>query len=306
MSEEKSRILVVDDERSNINVLGTILSERYDVSIALNGARALQLAVTNPQPDMILLDIQMPAMDGYEVCRRLKAAPETQNIPVIFITVMTTEEDECRGLELGAVDYITKPFRPSIVLARIKVHLELKKKRDLLERLSTQDVLTGLANRRRFQDYLGHEWRRSVRAETALSLILLDIDHFKQFNDHYGHLLGDDCLRQVAQAIVGRLKRATDLVARYGGEEFVCVLPDTSLEGAIKVAKKLHAAVCALAIPHEYSSVASHVTVSLGIATTVPTPRSEPTSLLQDADQRLYAAKKAGRNRLVWDASLDH
>lgn len=300
MTESRTKILIVDDERLNIRMLDEILRDEYDISVAVNGEQALKRALAAPPPDMILLDIQMPGMDGYEVCRRLMAHETTRGIPVIFVTSMVDEEDERKGLELGAVDYITKPFRPSIVQARLKNHLELKRQRDLLNRLSSLDGLTGIANRRHFETFIEQEWRRAPRHGLEISLILMDIDHFKKYNDHYGHTAGDDCLKEVARALVDALPRATDLIARYGGEEFVCVLPATDLQGALKVAERLRAAVLSQAIPHAFSGTHDCVTLSLGVACMQPGRGSTtPSDLIVAADRMLYRAKEAGRNRVM-------
>ena len=194
---------------------------------ATNGKEALRIAGSDRPPDLILLDVMMPQLDGYEICRRLKSEESTQNIPVIFVTVRDAVEDEARGLELGAIDYVTKPFNMPIVRARVRNHIELKRRGDDLEALSCLDGLTSIPNRRRFDEVLALEWRRSLRAETWLSLMMMDIDQFKAYNDHYGHPAGDSCIKQVARAIAGCLTRAGDFVARYGGEEFCAVLPES-------------------------------------------------------------------------------
>jgi len=294
-------ILIVDDTPANIEILSAILGLEYGILFATSGLEALALIV-GQTPDLILLDIMMPRMDGYEVCKRLKANPQTWNIPVIFITSLGEEEDEARGLEVGAIDYIAKPISAPIVKARVRNHLELKRYRDMLENLSAVDGLTGIANRRRLDERLTQEWLRGRRNQSPLSVCMVDIDYFKLFNDHYGHAAGDDCLRRVALALASALRRPVDFVARYGGEEFVCVLPDTDADGAALLADKLRDSVAALGIPHAASSVAGHVTISGGVATVVPVGDSSPAQLLEAADRLLYQAKKAGRNRIVTPA----
>ncbi len=296
MVENKPRILVVDDEPINIKVLNAMLKEKYQIYVALNGQQALKRVNTSPRPDMVLLDIKMRGMDGYEVCEKLKSDPETEKIPVIFITSMSDEEDEKKGLELGAVDYITKPFRPDIVMARIENHIKLKHYQDLLEFESHRDGLTGVPNRRRFDELFRREWRRGLQAHSFLSLVMLDIDHFKLFNDHYGHMAGDECLRTVARALQTSLSRPTDFVGRYGGEEFICILPDTNLDRALEEAEKMRTSICDLIIPHSYSNAAQYVTLSLGVATTVPNKADSPNRLIELADRMLYKAKAGGRN----------
>jgi diguanylate cyclase (GGDEF)-like protein len=297
MADTRPKILVVDDIPSNVHVLSRILKDDYDIYFATDGEKALDL-VQARLPDLVLLDIMMPGMDGYEVCARIKADPATHDIPVIFISAKSEVEDETRGLEVGAIDFITKPISPPIVKARVRNHLLLKRQADLLRSLSFLDGLTGIANRRRFDDTMAREWRRCARSHQPLSLVILDVDHFKSYNDHYGHQAGDECLRLVAAVLADRVKRTGDLVARYGGEEFVCLLPETDNDGALQVAERLRGAVEDCAIPHDCSPVASHVTISLGVATVVPVVDESPDQLTQMADQLLYQAKRSGRNRV--------
>ncbi len=302
-NDKRSTILVVDDLPVNIEVLVENLAGDYDVIFATNGHEALELAQSQ-RPDLILLDVLMPGMDGYAVCARLKSDPATSAIPVIFITAMSQEGDERTGLDTGAIDYIAKPFKPHIVRARVRNHLELKRYRDLLENLSMCDGLTGVANRRRFDECMEKEWRRLSRSRMPISLIMIDIDLFKGYNDTYGHLAGDDCLRKVAGALAGVPKRTADLLARYGGEEFACILPETGLSGALVVAETFRQRVMALALPHPSSTVADCVTVSLGIATRIPGPGTKPLDLVEAADYFLYQAKKAGRNQWKSNESM--
>jgi diguanylate cyclase (GGDEF)-like protein len=292
----KQAILIVDDTPANIEILSEVLNVEYEVLFATSGQDALEIAF-DETPDLILLDIMMPNMDGYEVCARLKADSRTRAIPVIFVTAMDQEEDETKGLAVGAIDYLIKPVRPPIVRARVHNHLELKRYRDVLEQLSTTDGLTGVANRRRFDEFLEREWSRARRNQTPISLIMQDIDFFKAFNDHYGHLAGDDCLRQVAHALATNVRRPADLVARYGGEEFVCLLPDTDEKGATWMANRFLETMNDLNIPHAYSEAADHVTLSMGVATLTPLVGQSPAGLVLRADQLLYEAKRNGRNQ---------
>jgi diguanylate cyclase (GGDEF)-like protein len=292
-------VLVVDDVLANIHVLGEGLMADYDVTVATNGRQALEMAASGPAPDLILLDILMPGMDGYEVCRRLKEDPATSHIPVIFITAKSEEQDETRGLAVGAVDYITKPFSMPIVKARVRTHLELKRHRDTLERLSLVDGLTGVPNRRHFDSFIEMAWRQGARASSPLSLLMIDIDYFKGFNDRYGHLAGDDCLRRVARALADNLHRPLDFVARYGGEEFACIVPQTRAAGALHIGELLRATETSLNIPHDMSPAADCVTVSVGIATLVPNRELSPSALIQAADRAVYRAKAGGRNRVA-------
>lgn len=292
-------VMIIDDAPANIRLLNACLVEEYAVRFATSGPTGLEI-VRSQNPDIVLLDVMMPTMDGYAVCAALKADPETRDIPIIFVTAQGDGGDEEKGLSAGAVDYVTKPFIPAIVKARVRIHIELKRLRDQLRRQSVTDELTGLANRRAFDEALTREWSRGVRSGLPLSLVMIDIDFFKGFNDAHGHLGGDACLRQVAQALQAAVpRRIGDLIARYGGEEFAVLLVDTDGEGARKVAERLRSNASALAIPHGRSSVAEVVTVSLGAAALVPNSGKPPTSLVAVADALLYRAKGAGRNRVM-------
>jgi diguanylate cyclase (GGDEF)-like protein len=295
---DKPRILVVDDIAANIKVLNGILGEEYNISFATDWRKGLDVA-RRVRPDIILLDVMMPEIDGYEICRRLKSETETKDIPVIFVTARGSEADEEKGLAIGGADYIAKPFRPAIVRLRVRNLLQLKLQRDKLESLTMTDGLTEIANRRRFDQHLDQEWRRCARMHVPLSVVMIDIDHFKAFNDHYGHAAGDDCLRRIAQALATVPSRAGDLVARYGGEEFACLLPGTDYQGARVIAGRLLESVDDLDIPHARSNIAGKVTISGGVATVTPSRDEEPSSLMRIADSLLYEAKRAGRNRVA-------
>jgi diguanylate cyclase (GGDEF)-like protein len=293
------QVLVVDDVPDNATVICHVIKDLCDLLVAHTGEEALTLARQH-QPDLILLDIRMPEMDGFEVCRRLKADLETAHIPIIFLTALTEPHSEELGLNLGAVDFVTKPFRPPVLKARVRTHLEIAHQRRMLQLLSHSDGLTGVANRRFFGAQLAREFLRLQRLAQPLSLVMIDVDHFKAYNDHYGHLVGDECLGQLAQAIQGALHRPGDLLARYGGEEFVCLLPHTALDGAVLVAQGIVDALRALALPHAASPLGSTLTVSMGVACMSPSPSNSAQQLLADADRRLYLAKNAGRDRIVW------
>ena len=307
------RILVVDDESINIAILTGALGNSYSIIPARSGQQALTLAVEQ-RPDLILLDVLMPNMDGYEVCRQLKASVDTRDIPVIFVTALTDGQAEAFGLELGAVDYLTKPVQSAIVRARVHNHLELKQARDSLSRQVMVDGLTGIANRRRFDQVLVAETRRMRRSGLPLSVIMIDVDHFKRYNDRYGHGAGDVCLRSVARAIAGSLRDQTDCAARYGGEEFGCILPDTGALDAQMIAERIRTAVHALNLAHEDSPTGNRVTISLGVASlaylaqAIPARESDAarqadaaigTTLVALADEQLYDAKRRGRDRVV-------
>ncbi|NLJ75370.1 MAG: diguanylate cyclase [Firmicutes bacterium] len=294
----KQRILIVDDVRLNTKILESALGDEYELSIASNGKEALAMVRTE-MPDLILLDIIMPEMDGYEVCAELQRNEKTRDIPIIFLTALEGDENEAYGLELGAMDYIRKPFNVPVVKAKIRNHLELKKYKDLLKRDIRIDGLTRVANRRRFDEAFEEEKGRSIRSGNPLSILMIDIDLFKAYNDAYGHLQGDDVLRLVAKTLEKSLRRPGDLLARWGGEEFVALLPDTDMDGAYIVAEQLRKAIQDLGIVHEQSSIKRVITVSIGAATSVPGDQSSYRNLLQWADEAMYRAKDLGRNRVV-------
>lgn len=293
----RPRVLIVDDERFNLNTLNALLKDECKIMVATNGEQALKATATG-RPDLILLDVTMPGIGGFEVCRRLKEDPLTHGIPVIFITGLAEAEQETRGLELGAADYITKPFNLAVVRARVRTQLRLKQQSDLLERLAFTDGLTGIANRRAFDQQFEREWQRAVRTGAWLSLLLMDVDHFKPYNDLHGHARGDECLRTVAQSLATRVQRPGDLVARYGGEEFVVLLPDTPPDGAAALAASLLAAVDAAGLAHGASPVGPTVTLSVGGASAVPERSADHTALVVAADAQLYRAKAEGRHRV--------
>jgi diguanylate cyclase (GGDEF)-like protein len=295
MNSPTPRVLIVDDEPANIHALAATLQDGYDLRFATEARRALELA-GSVALDLILLDVVMPGMDGFEVLRRLQADPVTRGVPVIFVTSRGEVMDEERGFALGAVDYITKPASAPIVRARVRTHIELKRQRDLLEQRAAIDGLTGIANRRRFDEDLATRWQQALRKNTVIGLMLVDVDHFKQFNDHYGHVSGDDCLRRLASALDAEFSREGELAARIGGEEFAVLLPDGDEEAAVL---RLLRAVEQLAIAHAHSGVRAQVSVSVGGVYAQPRADGSPIALLQSADALLYAAKSAGRHRGV-------
>jgi len=318
-------ILIVDDTPANLQILTLMLKEQgYRVRTALNGAMALWVC-DRQLPDLILLDIMMPQMDGYELCQQLKNSPLTATIPIIFISALDQARDKVRGFQVGGADYITKPFQAEEVSVRVKYQLllqdmqeQLQQQNLLLEKQNSQlqeeiqrrkrieialtqvvsqDGLTGIANRRHFDRYLKQEWRRAIQEQQYISLILCDVDCFKAYNDTYGHPAGDVSLIKIAKAISRSVKSPGDLVSRYGGEEFVVVLPNTELEGAIKVVGEIQNQVRSLEIPHSTSIASPYITLSLGVSSSIPPPENSAITLVDFADQALYQAKQTGRNQ---------
>lgn len=290
----KSKILIVDDQAINISLLQKILSNHYQLTTATSGEQALEICKTQ-SPDLILLDIEMAGINGIETCKRLKSTPETKDIPIIFITSFEQHEDLC--WQVGGVDFISKPINQTTVFNRVKVHLTLKLQRDKLLDMVYLDSLTQVYNRRYFDSHLIKTELSAKREGGDYTIILIDIDFFKQFNDIYGHLKGDEALRDVAQAIMRTLLRPSDFVARYGGEEFAVILPFTDLKGGILVAENIRKNISALDIPHSYNP-SKQLTVSAGIATLRGINEQE--NVLKSADEKLYISKKTGRNKITY------
>ncbi len=292
-----AHVLIVDDQPSNIQILYRIFQGEYELHAATSGVHALEFCRTTP-PDLILLDVMMPDMDGLAVCRVLKAEADTRDIPIIFVTAQSSPDDETMALETGGVDFITKPVNPLVVRVRVRTHLMLKTQSDYLRSLVFLDGLTGVANRRRFDEALAIEWRQSLRRGQPLGLLMIDIDFFKRYNDHYGHQAGDVCLQTVAQTLLTQMHRPHDLVARYGGEEFVCLMPECQVSDALAKAEALRKAVQDRQLPHIGSSVQPWVTLSVGVAVIQASADSSPEALIRQADEGLYSAKAKGRNQV--------
>jgi len=260
----KPSLLIIDDEAFNIHLLQQIFGSEYQVYAATNGGEALDLCHT-VFPDLVLLDVEMPVMDGYDICTQLKKDKSTAHIPVIFVTSHWDEESELRGLGVGAVDFITKPFNARVIEARVKANVALKFKADALRELTFVDDMTGLYNRRFFEDRIESEFLRSRRTGSFLSLIMIEIDAFKSYVDHYGQEAADQSMSRVAYCIRKCCKRPGDFVARYAHNELVCVLPETSVISAFPFAQLLESEVRALGIEHAYSASSSVMTISVGV-----------------------------------------
>ncbi|MDD2620110.1 MAG: diguanylate cyclase [Syntrophomonadaceae bacterium] len=299
IEEQKASILIVDDELSNLNVLAEILKNKYKIILSKNGKQALELAIKQP-PDLVLLDIIIPDMNGYEILYAFKNNNLLKDIPVIFITALSNDADEEKGLLLGAVDYISKPFTPSIVKARVNNHMKIVRQRKLIESIAMLDSLTEIPNRRNYNSRIEMEWNRAVREKTVLSLLIIDIDCFKGLNDQYGHSKGDEALKMVAHTIFNMINRPADFAARIGGEEFAVLLPNTPAEGARQKAELIRAAIQSLGISHHYSPVCSVLTVSIGGTSCWPNNENHLEDFINAADKLMYKAKKEGRNKVVW------
>jgi len=290
---EKPRVLVADDVKANVLIVTSALEDDFEIVQATTGPAVLE-RVAAGDIDLVLLDVVMPGLDGFDVCRRIKENPATAHVPVIFVTMLEDTVEEAHGFEVGAVDYITKPIRPAIVRARVRTHVELKRTRDMLERLASVDSLTGVANRRRFDVALDEEWRRCQRTRSWLSLAVVDVDHFKQFNDRHGHLAGDARLRRIASSFSKYARRVGDLVARYGGEEFALILPGVDGDTMPQVLGHLMRGATEAGGPADDA-----VTVSVGAVSVVPARDAAARDAFAAADDLLYAAKKDGRDRAI-------
>ncbi|MDR3343487.1 MAG: diguanylate cyclase [Treponema sp.] len=293
----KDSILIIDDEKANLMVLNRILSPDYTIFIAKSGREGLSRAITD-NPDLILLDIIMPGMDGFAVLTTLKAQEETKHIPVIIITGLDNPDDEERGFLLGAVDYITKPFKNAIVKARVKTHIQIVNQIRTIEWLGMVDGLTNIPNRRRFDDRIAIEWRRAMREQQPLSFMMMDVDKFKIYNDTYGHPQGDTLLKTIAKIFDATAMRPTDLAARLGGEEFGILLPQTELDAALRLAEKIRSDVEALRIPTADGKTITTTTLSIGLVSQIPTKSITLEEFIAQADRNLYTAKKKGRNQV--------
>ncbi|HIJ81792.1 MAG TPA: diguanylate cyclase [Desulfuromonadales bacterium] len=306
-------ILIIDDDPVTVKILATEFSHDCRVFTATSGEEGLATA-RRELPDMILLDILMPGINGFEVCEQINSWRDTGNIPVvIFVTSVRDDSDEARGLELGAIDYITKPLNMPVVRQRVRNHLKVKWHRDLLEEVmdelahknrqleifALQDGLTGLANRRCFDETFEIELRRARRTAAPLSLLMIDVDFFKLYNDRYGHLAGDDCLRVVGTLMMRLFRRAGDLPARYGGEEFAVILPETSSDKALTLAEAFRTKLANEGTRRADGALSEAVTVSIGIVSVDQVSDQTVEWFTSRADTALYRSKEQGRNRVT-------
>jgi len=293
------RLLIIEDEVSNQEALERLLRDSYRLEVCADAESGLQILNGEEPVDLLLLDLNLPGMSGFELLSLIRSEPHLQQLPVIILTGLTDEADEERGLQLGASDYISKPFRPAAVKLRIESQLALQQQRHQLEALAISDPLTGLYNRRGFDDLFQRELARANRSGAPLSLAIVDVDFFKNFNDCYGHPEGDKALIFIAHQLKSVSRRAADLSARIGGEEFLLLWPDTPLKGAQQQADKLRHTVEQRAYPHACSEVSNYLTISIG-GVTLDAGSYNAEEALQRADNALYEAKRAGRNRVVW------
>ncbi|MCC2605813.1 GGDEF domain-containing response regulator [Planctobacterium marinum] len=297
-SQYNYRILIVEDDAASQQIIAEKLEENYRLTIAANKAEAMQKLQTQPF-EILLLDIGLPDGSGLDICREVKANHDLYgDLNIIFITGKDKPSDEIEGLKLGASDYISKPINVSVLKARVDLQAQLIRKTELLANLARIDGLTEISNRRAFNDYLEKSWSHARRISAPISLALIDIDFFKQYNDIYGHPAGDECLKSMADCLQSNIKRGSDFVARYGGEEFAVILFDCDLEQATKIMQGLLQDFAALAIPHAASAVADYATFSSGLCTAFPVDQAADT-LVKMTDKLLYRAKSEGRNRIV-------
>ena len=317
----KPLVIVADDNpvvRSSLR--RAMEQDGYEVLEAADGEKCLQICQVR-SPDIILLDALMPLMDGFTCCESLQTVMRGIHYPpILMITSLEDVASVDLAFEVGATDYIIKPIPLAILRHRVRRLLQsnwvmqellqqvvaerqlkeqLEQANEQLKRLVNIDGLTQVTNRRYFDEVFQREWRRSAREKIPLSLILIDVDFFKQYNDTYGHLAGDECLKTVVKVMASALKRPADLIARYGGEEFVALLPKTELSGAIQLGETMQKKLASQAIPHIKSPINQRVTLSMGVVSTLPTATGDPNSLLAAADKLLYRAKTEGKNRVI-------
>lgn len=292
----REKVLIVSDDTDVMDSFAETLRSEYAIEFAQYGDAAYQSCISSNPPDLVLIDIDVQDPCGFTTCSNIKDDPAYQNTAIIMFSHDRTVKDEVKAFDSGAADYIPLPCAPEVLLARVRVLLRLKRTTDLLEQYSRLDGLTEIPNRREFDRMFEKEWRRAMRSREPLSLFLIDVDFFKLYNDNYGHMDGDHCLKKVSQVLEQTIRRPHDFVARYGGEEFAIILPETSLEYARHVAENLRHAIHIMNIPHSHSKVADHITFSIGMSATIPDIHTSPKKLIDAADMALYKAKENGRD----------
>lgn len=313
-AKSRCNVLVVDDLKENITAMEALL-EDLDINLlkADSGNTALSIMLEH-ELALILLDVQMPEMDGFEVAEIMKSSERTKYIPIIFVTAISKEDRYIfKAYDAGAVDYLMKPIVPEILISKVRVFIQLHEQKQKiveqrialeeanlkLENLSYMDGLTQIPNRRKFNEHLENEWNSAMRQGDSITIILIDIDFFKNYNDYYGHAEGDECLKQVAQALASAVGRPRDMVARYGGEEFIAILPHTTSTDAGTVVNKMRQLIERLEIKHKQSTISDYITISGGTATVIPSIGMSMEHLIVKADQALYKAKEKGRNQII-------
>jgi diguanylate cyclase (GGDEF)-like protein len=300
LAAARDTILIIDDDPGTIRLLSAIVQGEAETLFSTNGATGLALARAR-RPLLILLDVEMVGMDGYEVCRRLKCDPECAEIAIIFVTAHHSMDSEVRALEAGAVDFITKPLNPPVVLARVRTHLRLQRHGLALDQLARRDDLTGLYNRRHFLELAEVELARLRRQALPLAMAFMDIDYFKLYNDGYGHQAGDACLETVARVLGASARRPGECVARFGGEEFVALLPYCDADQARDFALWCRERLAQSGLAHGYQPVPGRLSISIGLTALVPQADTTVATMLAAADRALYRAKQAGRDRAEFE-----
>ncbi|WP_370980249.1 diguanylate cyclase domain-containing protein [Agaribacterium sp. ZY112] len=299
INEQLYNILIVEDDPVNIDIIVDALTGRYRLFVAKSRAKALEI-LSHKEMHFVLLDVGLPDGNGFEICHTVIENEQNYGLPaIIFMTGMDNPADEARGIELGARDYITKPINNVVLRARIKLQAQMLRQTELLSNLARIDGLTEVNNRRAFDDQLRIEWNRCMREEQSVSLCLLDIDFFKQYNDRYGHPAGDECLKAVAQSLSATFKRSSDFIARYGGEEFAVIIYNSDTEIAERLVNNALDAVQAMCIEHKSSTVSDYLSFSAGICSTIPDELVDTDDLIRCADTALYEAKARGRARVI-------
>ncbi|WP_440905867.1 diguanylate cyclase domain-containing protein [Catenovulum sp. SX2] len=299
LAPSECTVLIIDDDTVMLQTMARALKDDYKVKIATDGLAGLNIIEADANIDLIILDIIMPGLKGFDVCKRIKSNPNLHKIPIIFVTALSDLPDKTQAFNLGAVDFVTKPIELPVLKARVRTHVMLKRQFDHMEQMATTDPLTQIANRRKYDDMLALEWKRAIRNQTSIALLILDIDNFKNFNDHYGHGAGDDCLTIFARLLKRCANRPTDLAARLGGEEFAVILADSDKNGATTVADRILEQLHTLHMEHKHSDCATFVTCSIGIAVMAPDFETQANLIYDQADEALYKAKHSGKNRYV-------